>query len=172
MILYNILIVFEALVCFLLIGIVLLQKSTGDGNGLSFGGGAESVFGAQTGNVLTRGTVILAILFLVNTLVLCVLRPERRGGVSRSQQIASQQESSAAAVSAEAEDILNSAETAPVEAAAAVATEVPEAPAEAAPAEAPAEAPAAAPEAPAETPAAPEAPAAPAAEAPAEAPAP
>ena len=36
MILYNILIVFEAIVCFLLIGIVLLQKSTGDGNGLSF----------------------------------------------------------------------------------------------------------------------------------------
>lgn len=88
--LYSILIVFEAIVCFLLIGIVLLQKSTGDGNGLSFGSGAESVFGAQAGNVLTRGTVVLAVLFLLNTLLLCILRPEARAQ-SLGEEIATEQ---------------------------------------------------------------------------------
>ena len=100
--LYTILIVFEAFVCFLLIGIVLLQKSTGDGNGLSFGSGAESVFGAQTGNVLTRSTVVLAVLFLVNTLALCVIRPTATGGESRGAKIQKAQEAERAAAAANA----------------------------------------------------------------------
>ena len=99
-ILYNILIVLEAIVCLLLIGIVLLQKSTGDGNGLSFGGGAESVFGAQTGNVLTRSTVVLAVIFLLNTLALCVVRPTATGGESRSAKIEKAQREAAAAAAA------------------------------------------------------------------------
>lgn len=74
-ILYRLLMAFEALVCFLLIGIVLIQRSKGQGTGLSFGGGAEAVFGAQMGNVLTRATVVLAVLFLGNTTLLTVLRP-------------------------------------------------------------------------------------------------
>lgn len=68
----------EAIVCLLLIGIVLLQRSKGQGVGLSFGGGAEAVFGAQMGNVLTRGTVILAVIFLLNTTLLAILRPKGR----------------------------------------------------------------------------------------------
>ncbi len=77
-ILYRLLMVFEALVCFLLIGLVLLQRSKGQGAGLSFGGAAEAVFGAQMGNVLTRATVVLAVLFLANTTLLTVLRPNAR----------------------------------------------------------------------------------------------
>ena len=109
--LYSILIVFEAIVCFLLIGIVLLQKSTGDGNGLSFGSGAESVFGAQAGNVLTRGTVVLAVLFLLNTLVLCVLRPQARAKSIDSEIAEEQAKAAAAAVpeSSEAADLLDTA---------------------------------------------------------------
>jgi len=68
-----------AVVCFLLIGIVLIQRSKGEGAGLSFGGGAEAVFGAQMGNVLTRTTVILGVLFLVITAALTVLRPKASG---------------------------------------------------------------------------------------------
>ena len=107
-ILYSILIIFEAIVCFLLIGIVLIQKSTGDGNGLSFGSGAESVFGAQTGNILTRGTVVLAVLFLVNTLVLCILRPEARAH-SLGEEIAADEaaRAKAAATQDDAADILS-----------------------------------------------------------------
>lgn len=86
-ILIRLLMVFEAIVCFLLIGIVLIQRTKGQGAGLSFGGGAEAVFGAQMGNVLTRATVVLAVLFLANTTLLTVLRPNG-GGRSLADRIA------------------------------------------------------------------------------------
>ena len=81
----RLLMVFEAIVCFLLIGIVLLQRSKGQGAGLSFGGGAEAVFGAQMGNVLTRTTVVLAVLFLANTTLIVALprRARARSVVDR-----------------------------------------------------------------------------------------
>ena len=67
-------IVVEVLCCLLLIGIILLQKSKSEGLGLAFGAGAgESLFGARAGNVLSRVTVILGIVFLANSLLLGVL---------------------------------------------------------------------------------------------------
>ena len=63
--------VIEIIVSFLLCGIILLQKPKDGGLGVSFGGGmGESLFGAQMGNVLTKGTIILATVFLLNTIVL------------------------------------------------------------------------------------------------------
>jgi preprotein translocase subunit SecG len=63
--------VIEIIVSFLLGGIILLQKPKDGGLGVSFGGGmGESLFGAQMGNVLTKGTIILATIFLLNTVVL------------------------------------------------------------------------------------------------------
>jgi preprotein translocase subunit SecG len=63
--------VIEIIVCFMLGGIILLQKPKDGGLGVSFGGGmGESLFGAQMGNILTKGTVVLAVIFLLNTLVL------------------------------------------------------------------------------------------------------
>ena len=73
-ILRGFLIVLEALISFLLIGIILLQKSKGEGLGLAFGAGVgEQLFGSRAGNILTKGTVTLAILFVVNTAILTVL---------------------------------------------------------------------------------------------------
>ena len=70
-ILVNFLYAFEIIICFLLGGVILLQKPKDGGLGVSFGGGmGESLFGAQMGNVLTKVTVGLAIIFLLNTLVL------------------------------------------------------------------------------------------------------
>lgn len=70
----------EVLVCVLLIGVILLQRTKGSGAGVSFGGGmAESVFGAQMGNVLTKTTVILGIVFLVNTIFLSILAAKQSG---------------------------------------------------------------------------------------------
>jgi len=77
-ILIRILMGLEAVVCLMLIGIVLIQRSKGQGVGLSFGGGAEAVFGAQMGNVLTRTTVVLAVIFLLNTTLLAILKPAGR----------------------------------------------------------------------------------------------
>ena len=49
-------------------------NSSPTGLGISFGGaGAEAVFGGQMGNVLTRTTVILAVVFLANTTLLAIL---------------------------------------------------------------------------------------------------
>lgn len=74
-----ILVLVEAVVSFLLVGVILIQKTKAQGMGLAFGAGVgETLFGAQVGNVLTRTTVILAIVFLVNTTLLAVIGTARR----------------------------------------------------------------------------------------------
>lgn len=67
----GLLLVVEVLTSFLLIGIILLQKSKSEGLGMAFGAGAgESLFGARAGNVLSKATVVLGIVFIVTTLLL------------------------------------------------------------------------------------------------------
>ena len=102
-ILIRILMGLEAVVCLLLIGIVLIQRSKGQGVGLSFGGGAEAVFGAQMGNVLTRATVVLAVIFLLNTTLLAILKPTGRSAsvAERIETPAPAKAAAAAAPSAE-----------------------------------------------------------------------
>ena len=48
----------------LLMAVVLIQDDQGGGIGSMFGGGAGTPFGARTGNVMTRLTSILAVIFL------------------------------------------------------------------------------------------------------------
>ena len=80
-VLRYVLLVVEVVSCFLLIGVILLQKTKGQGIGMAFGAGVgESLFGAQVGNVLTKTTVILAIIFLVNTTILSLLGLSRGSG--------------------------------------------------------------------------------------------
>ena len=69
-----ILIVVEVVCSALLIGVILIQKTKSGGlGGLAFGSGVgETLFGSRTGNVLTRATVILASVFLLNTLFLAM----------------------------------------------------------------------------------------------------
>ncbi len=70
----SLLLIVEVLVSIMLIGLILLQKSKGGGLGVAFGGGGEgSMFGSRTGNVLTKATIILGVVFLVNTLFLGIL---------------------------------------------------------------------------------------------------
>src|SRR6188472_2133994 len=61
----------EVLVCILLILIVLMQRPKQEGLGAAFGGGMmDSLAGAQTTNVLQKGTTYLGIfLFLLTTLL-------------------------------------------------------------------------------------------------------
>lgn len=78
-ILKYILLFVEVISAFMLIGVILLQKTKGQGIGMAFGAGVgESLFGAQVGNVLTKTTVILAIIFLLNTTILSLLGTIRR----------------------------------------------------------------------------------------------
>lgn len=55
----------------LLVGVVLLQKSKDEGLGLAFGAGVgETLFGSRAGNVLTKITIGLGIVFMVNTMLI------------------------------------------------------------------------------------------------------
>lgn len=68
------LILVEVVCCLLLVGVILLQKSKSEGLGLAFGSGmGETLFGSRAGNVLTKITVTLALVFLVNTAILGML---------------------------------------------------------------------------------------------------
>lgn len=73
-ILRILLIVVEIVTCLLLIGVILLQKTKSEGLGLAFGSGmGETLFGSRAGNVLTKITVILGLVFLANTAFLGML---------------------------------------------------------------------------------------------------
>ncbi|WFB36599.1 preprotein translocase subunit SecG [Kiritimatiellota bacterium B12222] len=75
-ILIGLLIVVEILVSILLTLIILVQPSkSGGGLGGALGGGgmSEQLFGARTGNVLTKATIVFASIFLLNTVGLAVL---------------------------------------------------------------------------------------------------
>jgi len=78
----------EVVTCILLVGVILLQKTKGQGMGMAFGAGVgEALFGAQAGNVLTKTTVVLAIIFLTNTTLLSLIGVSHRSG-GRSSSIA------------------------------------------------------------------------------------
>lgn len=59
-----VLIVFFVIICLLLMVMVLLQDGQGNTVGGIFSGGSSSTFGSESGNVVTRLTTILGILFL------------------------------------------------------------------------------------------------------------
>jgi len=68
------LIVVEVLSCLLLVCLILVQRSKSEGLGMAFGAGAgEALFGARAGNVLSKATVVLGIVFMASTLILGVL---------------------------------------------------------------------------------------------------
>ena len=59
-----VLLVVFIIVVVLLILLVLLQNEEGDSLGGVFAGGSSSVFGSRSGNILTRATSVLGVLFL------------------------------------------------------------------------------------------------------------
>jgi len=70
----------EIIISLMMIGVILLQRSKGQGIGAVFGGGAaDAIFGAQFGNVLTKVTIVLAIIFMVNTTFLAWLGSQDTG---------------------------------------------------------------------------------------------
>ena len=70
----NLLLVAHVVISLLLIVIVLMQRPKQEGLGAAFGGGmTDQMFGAQTTNVLQKGTVYLGGGFLVLSLVLAIL---------------------------------------------------------------------------------------------------
>ena len=72
--------IIEVAVCLMLIGLVLIQRSKGEGISAAISGGmGESIFGANVGNVVTRTTVVLGVIFLLNTICLTLVMTKSRG---------------------------------------------------------------------------------------------
>lgn len=75
----DVLMFFQAAVSILLIILVLLQFGKGAEAGLFSGGGDSLMTGAQQGNVLSKATIVLAILFMGNSVLLARLQGEKAG---------------------------------------------------------------------------------------------
>ena len=72
---YSTLMILQLIVAILLIIVVLLQFGKGAEQGLFSGGASDSVFsGAQKGNILSKITVVLSILFLAGSVNLARIK--------------------------------------------------------------------------------------------------
>lgn len=70
----NLLLVIFAFICFFMIVLILLQKPKQEGLGASFGTSmTNEIFGAQTSNVLQKGTRNLAVAFFILAMLLTCL---------------------------------------------------------------------------------------------------
>lgn len=70
----------EVFCSLVLVILILMQRSKSEGLGLAFGSGmGETLFGARAGNILTRLTIIFAVVFMANTVALSILYSGRRG---------------------------------------------------------------------------------------------
>jgi len=70
--------VFHAIISVLMIILVLLQFGKGAEAGLMSGGGSESVLStSQQGNILSKITTVLAIIFMANSIILAKIQSKR-----------------------------------------------------------------------------------------------
>jgi len=89
---YTILVVIYVLVCVGLIVIVLLQSGKGEGLAGALGGGAsQTIFGSRTGDVLTKATSVLAVLFMSISLLLAILSGRQAKPLSQAIARAAEQ---------------------------------------------------------------------------------
>ena len=74
------LMIFQVVITLFLIVLVLLQFGKGAEAGLLSGGGGESLMtGAQQGNILSKATVVVSVLFMANCIVLSKLQADKAG---------------------------------------------------------------------------------------------
>ncbi len=88
--LYPILIILYVVVCISLVVIVLLQSGKGGGLTGIFGsgGGGQTIFGARTGDVMTKTTTVLAVCFMLFSLVLAILSGNRTSSMTKEIEAA------------------------------------------------------------------------------------
>jgi preprotein translocase subunit SecG len=79
----QILLVAHLLIAFGIIGLIMLQQGKGADMGASFGAGAsQTLFGSEGGgNVLSRGTAILATAFFVTSFGLAIVAKDKAADV-------------------------------------------------------------------------------------------
>ncbi len=75
---YTLIVIVHVLVCFLMIGAILLQSGKGAEIGAAFGGSSQTVFGSRgPANFLSKFTVVAATVFMITSLSLAILAKER-----------------------------------------------------------------------------------------------
>ncbi len=75
---YTLATVIHVVVCFLMIGAILLQAGKGAEIGAAFGGSSQTVFGSRgPGTFLSKVTVAAAIIFMLTSLGLAVMSRDR-----------------------------------------------------------------------------------------------
>ncbi|TKB70957.1 MAG: preprotein translocase subunit SecG [Nitrospira sp.] len=75
---YTLAVIIHLIVCFIMIGAILLQSGKGAEIGAAFGGSSQTVFGSRgPGTFLSKITVGAAVIFMVTSLTLAILSKER-----------------------------------------------------------------------------------------------
>jgi preprotein translocase subunit SecG len=93
----TILIVLHVLVCFFLIGIVLLQQGKGADIGATFGGSNQSLFGTEGPlPLLNKITTLAAIIFMATSVSLAYISANKSSGSVMSKLPAQEQQIPAA----------------------------------------------------------------------------
>ncbi|WP_291842513.1 preprotein translocase subunit SecG [Maricaulis sp.] len=69
----TVLLIIQLLVALGLIGVILLQRSEGGALGIGGGGGGGMMSGRGAANILTRTTMILAAVFIGNSILLAIV---------------------------------------------------------------------------------------------------
>ena len=86
-----------AICAFLLSLIIMIQDEQGDSLGGLFGGGSSTAFGSRSGNILTRVTAILAVVFLTSAFFIGIINKTNKEDelekVQINQQLESEEES-------------------------------------------------------------------------------
>jgi preprotein translocase subunit SecG len=86
--LIDILLFFFVVDCMLMCLVILMQRSKQEGLGAAFGGGlTESVWGAQTSNVLVKGTVWMAAIFFILSISLARLYTYRASVMEKASPV-------------------------------------------------------------------------------------
>ena len=87
-ILIGFLLTIHVICCVLLVLFVLMQRPRQEGLGTAFGGGVtENLFGAGAGNILTKITTWLGIIFFATTIFLAYLYSHREQAVSLREKL-------------------------------------------------------------------------------------
>lgn len=75
---YILVIIFHLLICFILIGVVLLQAGKGAEMGAAFGGSSQTLFGSRgAAPFLSKLTIGVAVFYMITSLTLAVLSKGR-----------------------------------------------------------------------------------------------
>lgn len=121
---YILLVVIHVIVCFVLIGVVLLQAGRGGGFSDMMGGAQpQSIFGTQTNAFMTRATEVSAVLFIVTSLSLGILTTQKGKSLMEKRMLVDSMKKSSASLPAAPQEAVKEVAKTAESAKAAIATE-------------------------------------------------